>query len=204
MNRIELKQKAKETLNGRLAEAIMVILITGILGGIASGFSSIGSATENPFLDLIGSLLTLVIDCLLGFGTLSFFLKLSRDEDVEFKEVFSKTKMAIPYLLISLLTGIFTFLWSLLLIIPGIIKALGYSQAYLVVLDNPDIDPMEALKESERLMKGHKLDYFVLNLSFIGWIILGIFTFGILYFWLIPYMSVTQMNFYNQLKEENK
>lgn len=204
MNRIELKQKAKEALNDKYAESIIVILITGLLGGIGSGFSSLGNLTQNYFLDLIGSLLTFIINCLLGFGTLSFFLKLSRDEEVEFKEIFSKIKMAVPYLLISLLTGIFTFLWSLLLIIPGIIKALDYSQAYLVVLDNPDIDPMEALKESERLMKGHRLDYFILNISFIGWVILGAFTLGILYFWLIPYMSVTQMNFYNQLKEENK
>ncbi len=204
MNRVELKQKAKEALEGKYAEAIIVVLIITVLSTIPSGISSIGESLENPFLNIIGNILGIIVDCFLGFGILSFFLKISRGEEVEFKELFSKTKLAAPYFLISLLSGIFTLLWSILFIIPGIIAALGYSQAYLISLDNPDMDPMEAIKKSKELMNGHKLDYFILNLSFLGWLVLGIFTFGILYFWLIPYMSVTQMNFYNALLKENK
>ena len=61
----------------------------------------------------------------------------------------------------------------------------------------------DTIKKSKELMKGHKWEFFLLNLSFIGWIILGVFTLGILYLWLIPYMSVTMCNFYNELVAKN-
>lgn len=202
MDRVLLKQKAKESLNGKYADAVIVILITGILGGIAGLFTGIGEELKLIPLQVLGEVISFVITCLISFGSLSFYLKISRNEEVTYKELFSKTNMFIPYLLISLLTGIFTFFWSLLFIIPGIIAAISYSQCFLIALENPAVDPMEAIKESKKLMEGHKMDYFLLNLSFIGWMILGIFTFGLLYFWLIPYMSVTQMNFYNALLEE--
>lgn len=204
MNRVELKERAKESLKGKYADAVIVVLLSGILGGFASSISYIGEESQVISLQLTGSLISFIINCLISFGSLSFYLKISRGEEVTYRELFSKTKMFAPYFLINILTGIFTFLWSILFIIPGIIAAIAYSQAYVITLDNPDIDPMMAISESKRLMNGHKLDYFMLNLSFIGWIILGIFTFGILYFWLMPYMSVTQMHFYNELIKENK
>lgn len=204
MNRIELKQKAKDSLNGKYAEAVIVILITGILGAITGFISGIGEGLENPLLMMIGYILSFIVSALFTFGSLSFFLKLSRNEEVTYKELFSKTNLFVPYLLVNLLVGIFTILWGLLFIIPGIIAALSYSQCLYIMLDHPDMDPMEAIRESKRIMNGHKLDFLILNLSFIGWLILGIFTFGLLYFWLIPYMSVTQANFYNALLEENK
>jgi uncharacterized membrane protein len=73
--------------------------------------------------------------------------------------------------------------------------------SYYCYLDNPENDIMDAIKESKRIMKGHKMEFFILQLSFLGWSILGMFTFGILYLWLIPYMSVTISNFYNNIKE---
>lgn len=204
MDRALLKQKAKDSLQGKYGDAIIVTLLTGVLGGIAGIFTGIGEEINSIPLQAIGEFASFIITCLISFGSLSFYLKLSRDEEVTFNELFSKTNMFIPYLLISLLTGIFTVLWSILFIIPGIIAAISYSQVFLIALDNPEIDPMDAIRESKKLMEGHKMEYFLLNLSFIGWAILGIFTLGILYFWLIPYMSVTQMNFYNALLEEKK
>ena len=202
MDRIKLKQKAKDSLQGKYGEAILVVLISGLITGVGGGISEFGIQFENPFIALFGELLSFVASGLITFGSLSFYLKLARGEEVEFSELFKKTNLFIPYILISLLTGIFTILWSFLFIIPGIIAAISYSQAMLIALENPEIDAMEAIKKSKELMNGHKMDYFVLNLSFIGWIILGIFTCGILYFWLIPYISVTQMHFYDALLEE--
>lgn len=204
MNRILLKQKAKESLQGKYGEAVLLVLISGLISGAASTVAQLGIQFENPFLVILGEIASFIINGLITFGSLSFYLKISRGEEVEFNELFKKTNMFIPYILISLLTGIFTVLWSMLFIIPGIIAALSYSQALLIALEEPEINAMQALKKSKELMNGHKMDYFVLNLSFIGWGILGIFTCGILYFWLIPYMSVTQMNFYNALLEEAK
>lgn len=87
-----------------------------------------------------------------------------------------------------------------MLIIPGIIASISYSLAQYIMLDEPNLSPMDCIRKSKEMMKGHKGECFCLALSFIGWIILGIFTLGILYFWLVPYMSVTMCNFYNKLK----
>ena len=94
----------------------------------------------------------------------------------------------------------FVFLWSLLLIIPGIIKAFAYSQAMYIIAENPEMNAMDALKRSEEMMKGHKMEMFVLGLSFIGWILLGMLTLGLLYIWLLPYMNATMTIFYNNIK----
>lgn len=102
--------------------------------------------------------------------------------------------------LISFLVGIFVFLWSLLFIIPGIIKGYAYSMSYYVWLDNPTLTASEALKESERIMNGHKMDLFVLQLSFIGWILLCLITFGLATLFVTPYMSFSNAAFYESIK----
>ncbi len=154
-------------------------------------------------LSAFSSLATLLVSGLCGFGEVSFFLKISRNEEVTWKELFSKTGLFVPYLVISLLTALFIFLWSLLFIIPGIIAAISYSFVYLVKLDNLDLSATECLRKSKELLKGHKMELFLLELSFIGWALLGALTLGILYIWLVPYMEVTECNFYNKLVAEN-
>ncbi|WP_332892325.1 DUF975 family protein [Lottiidibacillus patelloidae] len=110
----------------------------------------------------------------------------------------------------SIFVWIFTFLWFLLLIIPGIIKGIAYSQTYFILKDNPDLMPLEAITESRKRMNGLKWKFFLLNLSFIGWGILCIFTLGIGLLWLIPYITTSLAAFYQELiylphepKEEN-
>jgi uncharacterized membrane protein len=218
MNRKELKINAKEKLKGKYAEAIKLYLIyigitfiinyiIGIITGVYIGVTSVlgfeYSSLVMNIIDIISSIIAIIIEGLLAFGMMSFFLKISRGIDVTYKELFNKRKLFWPYIAITLVTTIFTLLWSLLFIIPGIIAALSYSLVYLIKLDHEDYDTVQVINESKKLMNGHKWEYFVLNLSFLGWILLGILTFGLLYFWLIPYMSVTQANFYNYLKEKN-
>ena len=200
--RAELKAMAKESLQGRYGDAIVItilILVISIFTGGVTGVLTL-NVSENKA-EMIENIIGIIIAGLFTFGYLSFFLKISRDEDVEIKELWSKTNMFATFIIASLLVSIFTFLWTLLLIIPGIIAAYSYQMTLYILLDNPDMNVMDAIKESKRLMKGHKMDYFILQLSFLGWIILGAFTVGILYLWLIPYMSVTMCNFYNNLKE---
>ena len=97
----------------------------------------------------------------------------------------------------TLLMGLFTFLWSLLFVIPGIVAAYSYSQTIYIMLDHPEMSAMEAIAASKQMMRGHKAEYFVLELSFFGWALLSGFTFGLLLIWLEPYMQVTKANFYN-------
>lgn len=204
LSRKELKTKAKESLSGHWVDAIGIILLLSVIPiigvGLVEVISHILSLNEGIRVTL-EQIVSILISGLLTMGYTNFFLKISRDEDVEISELWSKTHMFIPFIVVSILVTVFTTLWTLLLIIPGIIAAFSYSFVYYVMLDNEEMSAMKVIKESKRILKGHKFDLFVLQLSFIGWSILGIFTLGILYFWLIPYMSVTTCNFYNNIKE---
>ncbi len=94
------------------------------------------------------------------------------------------------------------FLWTLLFIIPGIYKALQYSMTPYIAVEHPELSASEAIAMSRQMTKGHILDLFLLGLSFIGWILLGIVTLGIGYYWLLPYMYTTFAAFYGDLKAE--
>ena len=93
-------------------------------------------------------------------------------------------------------------LWTLLLIIPGIIMTFAYAMTPYILEEHPEIGAWDASTRSREMMKGHKIDLFWLYLSFIGWAILGILTFGIGYLWLSPYVSCSEIGFYNDLKAE--
>lgn len=99
-----------------------------------------------------------------------------------------------------LLTSVLIVLWTLLLIVPGIIKALAYSYAPLIMYDEPELTAWEAIKKSQQITKGYKGRMFLLGLSFIGWLILGVLTFGILYIWLYPYIISSFVIMYDELR----
>ena len=101
------------------------------------------------------------------------------------------------------LVGLFTSLWSLLLIVPGIVKSYAYAMTPYILIDNPELSANQAINLSQKMMKGHKLDLFFLHLSFIGWIFISIFTLGIGSLWLNPYIMTTQAAFYQDLKKDN-
>jgi len=94
------------------------------------------------------------------------------------------------------------FLWSLLLLIPGIIKSFSYSQTIYIIYDTPNISAIDAIKESKRLMHGHKLNLFILGLSFIAWDLLAIVTIGIASFYVKPYKQMAYLEFYNDIKKQ--
>ena len=91
----------------------------------------------------------------------------------------------------------------MLFIIPGIVKAISYSQAMMIVADNPRISARDAINSSISIMEGHKKEYFILMISFIGWLLLGIVTLGIAMIWVIPYIVATEVNFYNEISSGN-
>lgn len=96
----------------------------------------------------------------------------------------------------------FTSLWSLLLIVPGLVKYYAYALTPYILIDNPELSANQAINLSMKMMKGHKFDLFFLHLSFIGWIFLSIFTFGIGLLWLMPYMMTAQAAFYQDVRNE--
>lgn len=101
-----------------------------------------------------------------------------------------------------LLMALYTFAWTLLLIVPGLIKAFAYAMTPFILNDKPELSADEAIELSMKMMDGHKTALFWLYLTFIGWGILCIFTFGIGYFWLAPYMQASLAQFYEEVKED--
>ena len=99
------------------------------------------------------------------------------------------------------LTDLFVALWCILFIIPGLVKAYAYRLVPYIMADDPDIDAMDAIKKSQKMMKGHKWNAFVLDLSFLGWYFLGTLTAGLLWvFYVEPYEEQTDAELYEVLK----
>lgn len=146
----------------------------------------------------ISSVAVLLITGPLTYGLAKVFLHLVYGEDrVNIAYVFDGFREDFGgNIVLTIMIGIFTFLWSLLFIIPGIIKAFSYSMAYYIKADHPDYDWRRCINESKELMRGYKGAYFVLQLSFIGWYFVCLFTFGLGYLWLAPYQQCTNANFY--------
>ena len=219
VSRVELKENAKNSLKGKWGQAILVLIIFGIISAIVSSIGLMGKGVNlndpqvvEAILDgtysiispaqIISALLTILVTSFFTLGSVSFYMKVSRNEEVTYKELFSKTNLWLLYIGVSIMTSIFVGLWSLLLVIPGIIATYKYSMVNYIMVDNPDIGVFEAIRKSKEMMYGHKLDYFILQLSFIGWAILAVFPFGILMLYVAPYMNVTCANFYYSIKDE--
>lgn len=188
----ELKALALEQLQGKWGNAILAYFIYSIVMIIGSS------------IPLLGILISAIISGPLLFGLYSYYLKIQRKESASLDNLTSGINHFLKTFLLFNLTWIFIFLWSLLLIIPGIIAALRYSMAYFILVDNPETDAMEAINQSKEMMEGQKLRLFWLSLSFFGWIILSLLTFGLGFLVLTPYMITTFANFYEELKENKK
>ena len=148
---------------------------------------------------------TLIIMGPLSIGLSRFFLNLSRSGEAKLEKLFSGFEDGFEQnLLIGLMVYLFTFLWSLLFIIPGIVKGYAYSMAYCVKCDNPSLNWKQCIDESQRIMKGKKWKLFCLDLSFIGWIIVGSFVCGIGTLWVEPYMQAARTSFYESIKESTE
>lgn len=200
MNRVEIKKRAKDLMHEKLKDFWLGYLI--VMGISFLGSLAIGILTKEG--SILYSTLTLVFGFFtttLSVGFYSYILKIIRKEEYKREEVFAYISDIVPIVVLSILMTLIIFLWSLLLIIPGIIAAVGYSLALYVYVDNKGLQPMEILNKCKEMMNGYKWDYVVFELSFLGWIILGALTFGILYIWVIPYMTYAQTIYYEELKK---
>lgn len=189
MERAELKSLAKEQIKGNIGS---LFLITLIIAGVAA---------LAGLIPVVGSLATVfVITPAFSIALVTIYLNLTNGMTPEVGELFAHFNKFWGAFKVTFFTGLFTALWSLLFVIPGIIKAYSYSMAMYILAENPEIGALEAINRSKAMMDGHKMELFVLQLSFIGWHLLGAVTFGIAYVWVLPYIEATTANFYNSIK----
>lgn len=215
VTRKELKDNAKQSLRGNWGWAIIVFLITAIIFGIFTGaghwldetyINYDGTNIFYQFASPIGSIL-LWIGSFIGLSRNIAFLEL-RDDQKEEKpymaafSVFTENRFG-PELINFVLVSIFTFLWTWLLIISGIIKAYSYSMTPYIVKDmvasGKQVSATDGINASKELMKGHKMALFIFDLSFLGWNILAAITCGIGYLWVTPYYQTAKANFYRHI-----
>jgi uncharacterized membrane protein len=183
----ELRALARDRLKGNWGEAVGLMLIYSILFGVSGAVFGIGE---------------LIVGGPLMFGVVGYFLHKVRGEEAMIENLFDGFKIFVPTMLLFLLQAVFIALWTMLLIIPGIVKTLSYSMAFFIMRDNPGMGASEAITASRKMMNGYKTKLFMLQLSFIGWILLCLLTFGLGYVVLGPYMMMTLANFYDDLKKQ--
>jgi uncharacterized membrane protein len=188
MNRAELKAKAKAQIKGNIGILFVVTLIIGLISSVASAIPAAGAVAA------------IIVLPAFSLSIYRIYLMIVNGKKPEVKDAFCGFDDFWSAFKVTFLVGLYTFLWSLLFFIPGIVKAYSYSMALYVLAENPGKSARECIKESMEMTKGHKMELFVLDLSFIGWIILVPFTLGLLSIWLIPYMSATITNAYESLK----
>lgn len=190
----EYRRRAREALEGNIFGntwlfMVLVVLVTGAILSV-SGIIFIG-----PLL-LIGPI---------SIGICSYTLHVVRNTEKKNKidPLLDGFRGSVGNsILVGLLATIFTALWSLLFVIPGIVKAIAYSQCYFIALEHPEYDANTCITESRKMMNGHKWEYFCLQFSFIGWMIVGACCLGVGTLWVSAYMNAANAAYYEDLKNQ--
>ena len=150
------------------------------------------------------SLAHFIIGGTIQLGYCKFLLKQHDNANPEFNDVFSEFDRFGDGFAQNFLVNLYVALWSLLFIIPGIIKGISYAMTPYIMAENPGMRASEAITRSQEMMDGYKADYFILELTFIGWDILAMLTLNIGYLWLNPYKNAAKAAFYRDLQNRQR
>lgn len=198
--RAELKQLAKDKLRGNYWLAVAACAIVLILSSVFSFFLSGEDGSGNGLVLTLSTVWSIFVVSVLTVGMCYFFIR-GQAGDFELTNIFAPFKRGYANTVVTmLLMGVFIFLWSLLLIIPGIIKAYAYRMVPFLIAEYPEMGYKQAFEISKQATNGEKMSIFVLDLSFIPWILLCIITVGLGFFFLVPYMNATYAELYDRLK----
>ena len=188
-----IKASAMEKFKANYGSSVLVLVLAGIIILAAESLGSIiplgGSLAATIFLvNIIGEV-----------GTRRFFIHNHRDKG-EVGHLFeSFSSSYLNQVLVMLLKNLFVWLWSLLLIVPGIMKAYSYTMTELILVEHPEYSPLQAITASKEMMYGHRWEFFCLQARFWAWGLLCCFTFGIAALWLYPYYMTAKSKFYMDL-----
>lgn len=189
-----IKDSALKKLENNWGQYVGITLVYFVLLGVVTAASEI-----NP----LGAILNLAL-IPISWGLAIIFLKAFRGTKSSLSNLFDGFQDFSRVFLTLFLQGLYILLWTLLLVIPGIVKGISYSMTAFVLADNPELKYDAAITRSSQLMKGHKMQYFWFALSFIGWYLLAALTLGIGFLWLIPYYHTAKAAFYQELLEEEQ
>ena len=205
----EYKRAARASLRGNWAPAVLAslaLLFLAVLLSVPTELFLYANLGPALFFGLqAGSLLIstfLVVPLGVGYAVACLMLYETNDDRLSenmFKTAFSRYWHKVGGMFLMSLK---VWLWSLLLVIPGIIMAHAYAMTPYILEEHPEIGAWEASRVSQKMMRGHKFRLFRLYLSFIGWALLCVPTLGVGFLWLVPYMQMSQAAFYSDLKAQ--
>jgi uncharacterized membrane protein len=189
----EIRQEARVQLQGLWTNLVPVWFIYFLIMFGATAIFRGGT-------EFFGTVTIWILGGPLMMGITRLFLKIYHKEPFEFGQMFDGFKEWGRTLAAYLLILLFTFLWLLLLIVPGIIAGLSYSMTFFIMAEDPEITASDAIRKSKEMMMGHKMELFLLGLSFFGWMILAAIPFGLGFLWLESYMMASFTIFYHKIK----
>lgn len=193
MNRQELKARSWAQVKSKIGMLFLVSIIIALISTAASFVLN--------FIPVVGTVIaTFIVLPAFTLSTMRLFLNVIAGGEPEAKDAFYGFEDFWAAVKVNFFVSLYTFLWSLLFVIPGIVKCFSYSMAWYILAENKGKSAHECIEESKRMTNGHKMELFVLGLSFIGWILLGYVTCGIAYIWVYPYIQATFANAYQSLK----
>jgi len=218
--RYQYKAKANEKMVGKYGVVIPIMLIFWVIQGAISSITvSFQAKYEfnwetmtrtlvqegNPALNSIFSIISFIVGAIVLYATTRMFIQVSDDEKPVIEEIIIVGVKENPFRSIALqfLVSLFTFLWALLFIIPGIVKSYAYSMSFYLIQRKPELNASEAIEMSKTITNGHKGSLFGLDLSYLGWYFLGLFTFGILWLWIVPKHTTARTLYFNEIYEDN-
>ena len=214
-----IRATAREKLRGSWGRSVLAGLTAYWLGGL---IASSGSINLNLYEDILpdvlsprlltlvlgGFLLIAVINVIIGgtvqLGYAKFLLSQQDGREYAVGDLFSQFHRFGTGFAQAFLRMLYVLLWTLLLIIPGIVKGFSYAMTPFILMDHPEMTASEAIRASQKLMEGHKGDLFVLSLSFIGWNLLCVLTLGIASLWVNPYINAAYAAFYRELTAQQR
>lgn len=205
-DRIRIKENGKLHYQNNKWQNVLVILInTLIVGGVQVVVNLSGDDwVLAMFMSLVSIAVSLLVVNIITMGTMTWFHRAIKTEGLKMEEMFWPFKEDYGgNVLMMFLISLYTALWSMLFVVPGIVKGYSYSLAMYIKSENPNIPASKAIELSTRMTNGHKMDLFVLDMSFIGWAILSAFTLNILgILYVMPYQYAAKAFAYEEIKEE--
>jgi len=213
--RSEYKEQAKKMMDQKYGTVIPVLLIFGLISGAVNGaierttgkfdWKTFQQVSEGyPLATSILNLVSLIITAIVAYAMVKMFIAITSEKTVKVEDVVLSgfTDNFIRNVVLQFLINLFVTLWTLLFIIPGIVKSYAYSMSFYLINKSKDLGAVEAIDQSKKMTKGYKADLFFLDLSYLGWYILGLFTLGILWLWIVPKHQTARVLYFNEIFEK--
>lgn len=199
-----IKEDAKINLSGYWSKAVIITILVWLLTSAFTQGKVVEFSQSGTQVSRFNSadFISFIISGPLAFGVAKFYMNAQAGYSVDVGVIFDGFKDIRRTFVFHMVSTILIVLWAILFIIPGIIASIRYSMGYYIMIENPDVEPLEALKMSSEMIDGYKMDFFRLVLSFAGWFLLSVVTFGIGFLYLVPYYQMSKLNFYKGLKND--